>query len=468
MFLLLLSLLISIGIGFLFIKGLLSNLKPQYPQKVLKLSLAVGSGFGISSCLYFVGLFFWGSIRSDYIVAELSIFSILILYRIRTKKLIGSKIICNKDDFEFPPTNIYRPLLYGFYCVMAFCLMTFLLMSRLLPHGGWDAWQTWNLFARFIYRSGEHWKYAFTSLLAPHHPDYPLLIPTLVSRSWQYMGAESQLAPTFIALSFCFATIWLLVSTLSMAKSRNHGYLAGVILMGTIGYVVLASYQYADVPLSFYYIATLALFVMQDINPDNYAISLLAGVMAGFACWTKNEGFLFLMSIIAARLIQTLVQANKKTNFKQLCYMVVGSSTILAIVLFFKYEMAPVVDLFMKQNLNNVIDKLIDLSRYMIVLNEFFKTILHEIPMFILVIIYPLYSGISIDPKMKGSLLTIFLTVIFMGGGYFAIYIITPYDLQWHLKTSLSRLLMQLWPSFILAVFLMTRGSEMVSSEKKR
>jgi hypothetical protein len=464
MAILLFSLTVSATIGFL----LVSILRVKFDLfPGLKLCLAIGAGYGVSSCLYFAWLVLFGRSNSDFIFTELLILIILIIYYYYLRAYKHSKFMGSYSNNNFslsqPTSNIYKPLLYGFYCVTTFCLATFLLMSHLLPHGGWDAWQTWNLFARFIYRGGEHWRNAFTPLLASHHPDYPLLIPTLVSRSWQYMGAESQLAPVFIALSFCFATIWLLVSTLYAAKSRNHGYLAGIILMGTVCFVVLASYQYADVPLAFYYLAALSLLVLQDIEPDNHGISLLAGVMAGFACWTKNEGFLFLAAIIAARLIQIFVQIDKKANFIRLCYMAAGSSIILAVVFYFKYEMAPMVDLFVKQNMNSIIDKISDPSRYLVVVSAFFKTTLHEIPMFFLLVIYPLYSGISIDPKMKGSLLTIFLTVIFMGGGYLAIYIITPYDLQWHLKTSLSRLLMQLWPSFILAVFLMTRSSEAVS-----
>jgi len=30
--------------------------------------------------------------------------------------------------------------------------------------------------------------------------------------------------------------------------------------------------------------------------------------------------------------------------------------------------------------------------------------------------------------------------------GYFFVYVITPQNLEWHLRTSLARLLLQLWP----------------------
>jgi hypothetical protein len=38
--------------------------------------------------------------------------------------------------------------------------------------------------------------------------------------------------------------------------------------------------------------------------------------------------------------------------------------------------------------------------------------------------------------------------------GYFFIYLITPYDLRWHLRFSLNRLFLQLWPSAVFLFFL--------------
>lgn len=41
------------------------------------------------------------------------------------------------------------------------------------------------------------------------------------------------------------------------------------------------------------------------------------------------------------------------------------------------------------------------------------------------------------------------LTLVIMLAAYFLAYILTPYPLAWHLETSLSRLLLQLWPSLL-------------------
>ena len=43
---------------------------------------------------------------------------------------------------------------------------------------------------------------------------------------------------------------------------------------------------------------------------------------------------------------------------------------------------------------------------------------------------------------------------------YFAVYLLTPYDLGWHLTQSLERLLVQLWPLSLLSVLYLLVSSD--------
>jgi len=54
----------------------------------------------------------------------------------------------------------------------------------------------------------------------------------------------------------------------------------------------------------------------------------------------------------------------------------------------------------------------------------------------------------------RASVAAILITL----AGYFLIYVITPYDLYWHLRFSLNRLFLQLWPSVIFLCFLRLRA----------
>jgi hypothetical protein len=47
-----------------------------------------------------------------------------------------------------------------------------------------------------------------------------------------------------------------------------------------------------------------------------------------------------------------------------------------------------------------------------------------------------------------------------LAAGYFIVFIVTPDDLTWRLNTALDRLLAQIWPAALLALFLLLRRME--------
>jgi hypothetical protein len=80
------------------------------------------------------------------------------------------------------------------------------------PHGGWDAWMSWNLRARFFFRGGEHWRDTFSNLFWGANPEYPALLPSIVARFWQYCASDTTLAPALVAFLF----------TLGRSRSRRR------------------------------------------------------------------------------------------------------------------------------------------------------------------------------------------------------------------------------------------------------
>jgi hypothetical protein len=52
------------------------------------------------------------------------------------------------------------------------------------------------------------------------------------------------------------------------------------------------------------------------------------------------------------------------------------------------------------------------------------------------------------------------LTVLVAVTGYLLVYLGTPHQLDWHLRFSLDRLLMQLWPAVLFAAFLLLNTAE--------
>src|SRR5262249_48044102 len=90
----------------------------------------------------------------------------------------------------------------GFAATVLVALAAVIASLRASPHGDWDAWAIWNQHARFLFRGGDRgaWRAMFAIEWA--QPDYPLLMPAAMARTWAYAGQETVLAPAWIALVF--------------------------------------------------------------------------------------------------------------------------------------------------------------------------------------------------------------------------------------------------------------------------
>src|SRR5208283_841176 len=137
------------------------------------------------------------------------------------------------------------------------------------------------------------------------HSDYPLFLPASIARSWEFIGRETQLIPSAIGLLFTFAIIGIVVASISRFRGERQGLLAGLILLGTPFLIGLGASQYADVPLSFFFVATVALLFLHAESPSQMHFLILAGMAAAFSAWTKNEGILFLMLLFLLHFVVT-------------------------------------------------------------------------------------------------------------------------------------------------------------------
>jgi hypothetical protein len=54
--------------------------------------------------------------------------------------------------------------------------------------------------------------------------------------------------------------------------------------------------------------------------------------------------------------------------------------------------------------------------------------------------------------------------LLLMFGGYVAAYASTPNDLDWHIRNSAHRLLVQVWPAFLFVLFTFARSPEQAAS----
>ena len=69
--------------------------------------------------------------------------------------------------------------------------------------------------------------------------------------------------------------------------------------------------------------------------------------------------------------------------------------------------------------------------------------------------IFPFMGVVAIWMAIRGGgAVRVMTTVVcLMLASYYVVYVTTPFDISWHVSTSVDRLLVQLWPALVLTVF---------------
>ncbi|MDD5541563.1 MAG: glycosyltransferase family 39 protein [Acidobacteriia bacterium] len=452
-----------------FLGGLgLVLLLTEFPRKqlmpwVLLLLMTVGSGFGITSVVYFLWRLFSLSPRvlvlMDWAVAACVVAAAIL--KIRRSKLSATEPAL-ENGINDAPSGLRRILSAVFFLMLTGTIVYLVSATLRHPQGEADAVPIWNLHARFLFRGGANWAAYLTRDLSWTHPDYPLLLPATVARVWTYLGRDPSLVSALIACLFLLSTVGLLVSGLALLKGREEGYLAGMLLLGTPLFVRIGGSQMADLPLSYFLLVPLVLICLYDqsAKPPR-GLLILTGLFVGCAAWTKNEGLLFALAILIARFISKKIYSGWWPTIREIGFLLIGMSPCLLLVFYFRTRWAPANDLIGPLQLHMLTARASDITRYALILKEFLLETVRFSRGFVslpLLAIYLILVRTRIPKSLRAGTLTAWLTYFLMLLGYFFIYIITPHDLAWNLEASLERLYVQLWPMVLFACFLAAKG----------
>jgi len=418
----------------------LLSLFPLALDRPFKVFLSLGVGFGIASCIYLLD-----PRKSWTPLVEYALLAVLgaVCRGRRASGLSASGRPEARPNHGKP----FWALVAAFLAAVALSGTFFVLHLLKYRHGGQEAWGAWNLIARFLYRTGDKWGDALSELYGRFHADYPLLLPSLVARCWQYMGQESVLAPILIAVLFTTGTVGLLFSALLMLRGKSQALVAGLVLASTPLFVASGADQYADVPLAFFFLATIVLLYLQDRFAEcNWSYGALAGVTAGLAGWTKNEGLLFI-AIIA--LVRVAIGAATK-RVKTIAPFLAGLAPALLLILYFRYRFAAAALLGPGPDYGRFVAGFaLDLLGFG---GWYFSPVL-------LLAIYALCLGVKLDQSDKPLLWTAAAALVLMAAGSAFLS-----------KVTINRVILQLWPSLLFAYFLVIRPPERLPlvPEKRR
>jgi len=463
-----LSFLLPVVAGALWVPSFLPGGNGTVADRGFRISLGAGVGLGAGSLAYF----FLRSASAEVSAARLFLFEAVLFSSLATLAMRYAKEMSLEASPEPDAKAITVPrwvpgtLAALLIFLVAGVILTEVFLTFDRPHGGWDAWAIWNLRARFLFRGGEYWRDAFSPLLSEIHPDYPLLLPGLVARGWTYLGRDAVSFPAAVAVFYTLSTIGMLASSLAILRGSSQGILAGVVLACTPVFLVHGASQYADVPFGYYLLATFSLLHLSKSSGSRRAVSL-AGFTAGLACWTKNEGVILLGALAAVWLVCALVSSVRKDEIRRAGWFVLGALPPLLALAYLKFALAPPGDMTTEFEVAAVLKRVAEPARYLEVGRAVIREAIFQLHLPLLAG-YLLFMGVSIRKGERGAVLRLWGSLSLILAAYLSVYVITSKPLAWHLGTSLSRLMTQLFPSLLFSFFLTATAVTVPAADPRR
>jgi len=448
--------------------GLVRRMFPQplgwSLHNVLLFSLGIGAGAGVASCLYFLSTLLAGPNVTvlAWVTGGAAIVALAFGLSARRK---GTRLAWSEgQEVPWYLTGV-------FVLAIALAVTAFLAAVSSNPHGDEGAWSIWNLRARFLFRAGEFWRDAFSSDLSWSHPDYPLLLPGLVALCWKLAGQESTDAPIAIAFLFLLGTTGVLTGVIGVLRGKTQALVGGTLLLGAAGFISLSAAQYGDVPLSFYILATLGLLCLQDRYPDDLRFSALAGLMAGFAAWTRNEGSIFVIAVIVARVAVALRfrDGTGQALAPQMIRLAAGLLAPLAVVIFFKLRIGGASDI-LSEKPALILQHLADPGRWIFTIQGLIVG-LFGLGRFLvsIVVVLGLYWYLvrfRVEERDRASLAALGIALALTIAIELVADVALVDNLRLEIATGLERSLLHLWPAGVLLFFFAAAPLQLTTAEK--
>lgn len=384
----------------------------------------LGSSIAVISMLYFLGLLIHLPI---WATAPIALAVLILPY----------KLLYPKNDLspQAPPSRLMLFLL---------TIGVFLITNRsyyiATKYGEWDAWAMWNMHAAYL-TDPVNWKNLFLNTNFAH-PDYPLMLPGIIAFFNRIFGSSLMVPFAIHYLIMLLIPVWIYIET--YARSTIIAAIILLLFASNDHYMMLGTWQLADTMLGFFFLAAI---ICIDHGQEDKRMLGLSAFFLGCCMWTKNEGI-----VLAGIFI--LFHLREFFSRHTIGHFFTGIAFPAAVLLLFKIGFAPKNDIISAQG-QDTMQLISEKSRYQLIydffkrnLNDHFRTAKRG------VIIYIITAAISrrVDKH--------FLMILCCMAAYMFIYVITPNDLEWHLFTSLYRLMHQLMPAMMYVIAIRLAGNK--------
>ncbi|MDB5017719.1 MAG: hypothetical protein JWQ84_2551 [Mucilaginibacter sp.] len=347
-----------------------------------------------------------------------------------------------KEIFKSEPSPSFNYTRFWALSTVFFFTVYFALFSS--KHGEWDAWAIWNLHAKFLYYP-EIWQRLFSTKLTYTHADYPLMLPSIVAFFWRSVNATAAEVPVLLAYGVLLLIPLLVYYSLIKKGLSFYACIALAIFVIDINYKFLACAQIADSLLS---LLILAVFIQyQELKDSDSDKAYILGFICASCAWVKNEGMVFYIIFTIGFLLTNI--KNLQTFKKYLMGILVPTLFLIA----FKVFYAPVNDLVAanSKGVSSFKSVLFNTGRYITIIKFGINMLMNNYMILLMLIL----AAVVFNRKFFKSFP--FIIILLLLGAYFFAYLTTPYDLVWHLTTSIDRLIQQVYPALIYLILLSLR-----------
>ena len=195
-----------------------------------------------------------------------------------------------------------------------------------------------------------------------------------------------------------------------------------------------------------------AVTACERTNPAPWLV--VAGAAAALGAWTKNEGQLLL--VVVALFV---LAGFPKARLRAAGLFAAGAALPFAAVGLFKLHLSPLGGFFALQTSEAIAGKLADPARWTMVLSQMWA-LTKQWGGGSVNAIAGVAAGVALAAKIdrvsvRSAMLGVLLVLAVLSG-YTIAYVITPWPLAWHIATSFERLIVQLWPATVWALFQLT------------
>jgi hypothetical protein len=430
---------------------------PRWAAALAELSLGALFGPGLASVLYFALVAAGMASRGAVIgmLAGLLAASAALWWRLTPASSISVVPAANPSK-QFP---YLWALWIAFAVGLVFLWLDFQAASSANPAGEWDAMSIWNLRARYLASGGDFWRRAVSSDLGGHmtglaHPGYPLFLSGFIAIQWSAAASADKIVPITASLLFAAASLILLGGSLASRRSVALGLLAWLVLLASEVFASQTAAQYSDLLQGFAFLSALVLLEAAGERAEARVLAA-AGIAIGLSCWIKNEGWPFALSALGI--------AAWRFRWRSVLWLGLGALPGFAATVLLKLFFVQGREDMFPRTAAEAMGKIAGAGRWWQAGLGFGKAIFeagspwtHPV---LLAVVLALALGFVPAPVRRGRL-WLWIPIGATAAAEYGLYLISTENLDWHISTTVSRLLAQLWPSLIWLFFLLLRAPE--------